>query len=151
MIITKNCLALLSFAINVSYKQHEASPEKKYSFLARVFSNAESMTAGRAGHVSEIENGPLSPPSLPLDILQYSLLINTCNKKTSTLTLPVFILLHRRRGWLAYPSLKKCSSPLITVMVSNLVILQASLVGSTGVAVVVVVGSVGLSVSSRSG
>lgn len=41
----------------------------------------------------------------------------------------------------AYPSLKKCSSFPISVIVSNLVTWQTSLVGSTGV-VVVVMGSV---------
>lgn len=40
-----------------------------------------------------------------------------------------------------HPSLKKCKSPSITVMVSNFVNLQISLVGGTGRVVVVVVGS----------
>lgn len=52
------------------------------------------------------------------------------------------LLLQRGIDWCAHPSLKKCSSPSITVMVSNLSNLQASLVGS-GLAVVVVVGLVG--------
>lgn len=38
---------------------HEGSlPEKKYNFLVRLSSKAESMTAGRAGHLLEIEKGP---------------------------------------------------------------------------------------------
>lgn len=64
------------------------------------------------------------------------------------------LLLERTIDWFAHPSLKKCSSPSITVMVSNLVNLQASLVGSMGLVVVVVgtsVGSVVASVSSGSG
>lgn len=53
------------------YSVYKASlPEKKYNFLVRRSAKAESMTAGRAGHLSEIENGPLSPPSLMLVIFQ---------------------------------------------------------------------------------
>lgn len=71
MIIRTNVLALLSFVFVVPYTLYVALlPEKKYNFLARMCSKAESMTAGRAGHVSEIENGPLSPPFLSLDIFQ---------------------------------------------------------------------------------
>lgn len=45
-------------------------PEKKYNFLVKMSSKAESMTAGSTGHFSEIANGPLGPASLLLDIFQ---------------------------------------------------------------------------------
>lgn len=64
--------------------------------------------------------------------------------------LSFLLLLQKSKDWFSHPSLKKCSSSLITVMVSNLVNLQASLVGSTGRVVVVVVASV-VSDSSGSG
>lgn len=52
------------------------------------------------------------------------------------------ILLHSHtiKAILAHPSLKKCSSPLIAVMESNIVTAQASWLGSTGRGVVVSVG-----------
>lgn len=45
-------------------------PEKKYIFLVRRSSKAESMTAGSAGHFWEIANGPVGAAPLLLDIFQ---------------------------------------------------------------------------------
>lgn len=60
--------------------------------------------------------------------------VNSAKNKTKKLQLTNFVFtfilfLHKRH---AYPFLKKCSSPLITVMESNMFTAQASWLGSTG-------------------
>ena len=44
---------------SISKLREDRSPAKKYIFLVSGSSKAESILAGRAGHPSEIANGPL--------------------------------------------------------------------------------------------
>lgn len=145
-------------------QQGQSSPAKKKTLLVSTSWNAASMTAGRPGQVSVMEKAPWMPDFQKDERVQYFLVGKVSHPDNLSLAQP-HVPLHPQHspvpphipsspwhlpgqevlGTAAHPSLKKCSSPLISVIASKFFSTQASRLGSTGMG-----SAVGSGVSSSS-